>query len=308
MPDGGLRMIQGIRKGMTMSLQRLSDAQWQSACDPRHASEFARSSAFQSGYLALLSTCSSAEREAVVDHPSLALLRLAGARVGIDSSVALTFLELTLSAPNELHRIRLEDVLAWARAARTASGMASSCEASRDSHRVMRDAPSTAPPPSSDLPPMPLEEIVAQQAPLLYIGERPEDAALDREAVIAAAHARGQRYLNSLIRERQLLPAEDFARSWGISVPALEGLQRAGRMLALAVHDRLWYPALLTRFPSQEDAERVCAQIGAWPAIEQFLVLTNAHAALGEITVTEALVLGMRNEVTELLASLTEGS
>jgi hypothetical protein len=101
----------------------MSDKHWKHACNPWNATEGARSFAFGTGYHALLGICSADERQAVVDHPSMAFLRRVSARVSLDSSVAIAYVELQTFAPHQLMQISLDEMLAWARAARVVAGM-----------------------------------------------------------------------------------------------------------------------------------------------------------------------------------------
>jgi hypothetical protein len=81
----------------------------------------------------LLSVCPAEWREAVVDHPSMGLLRQISASLKVDSSVPLAFLELQAFSPGDLHLVSLEEMLAWARTARAVAGMGDEAMESQDS-------------------------------------------------------------------------------------------------------------------------------------------------------------------------------
>lgn len=153
---------------------------------------------------------------------------------------------------------------------------------------------------------VPLEQAVQEQAPRLLVAEAKTYTEAEKRSLVARAAGRGQQYLLSLIQRGELVPARDIADAWGITAQALGNRKRAGDVFGLMVNNRLWYPAALKHFPSREDAEHVCGRIRHLPPVEQYLVLTNPHAALGERTVAEALAGGMNKDVAQFLDSVAE--
>ena len=124
------------------------------------------------------------------------------------------------------------------------------------------------------------------------------------QQLLVQAKVRGQHYLSSLISEGKLVPSKKIAEFWGISNQALGNRKRAGDVLGLLVNNRLWYPVELENFPTRDSAEYVCMKMKTLSPIEQYLVLTNSHPALGNRTIAQALQEMMVREVETLLDSI----
>ena len=124
------------------------------------------------------------------------------------------------------------------------------------------------------------------------------------QQLLAQAKVRGQHYLSSLISEGKLVPPKKIAEFWGISNQALGNRKRAGDVLGLLVNNRLWYPIELENFPTRDSAEYTCMKIKTLSPIEQYLVLTNSHAALGNRTIAQALQEKRVRDVEALMDSI----